>query len=834
MEDQVRTPTTVEACHVDDVSLQTPVPADTHLLIDPDTLGQDDHFQVEDELSLDSQEKRHLAILKLALGPSETAVGSRPTPGREVEVRTSPAINYQKEEYMFPKYIQNHPSVSVNPKSSFDTTKDVKNETTEKGHLEDYFDDPIDIDEGFATLQDVADATSRREEEEWDNKKTENVDITNQDSKRKPAKRLKQKIPEAKKRKKPGRKPSGRVIEIRLADFLAAADEIDSDDEVDDELRLGQELLTVRGSLRVRAERSALRLPQVNPVLNRGPGNGEPFRKMEDFLVMRSDATKRFSFDDKGLTPETRCALRHAYKESKCKNEDSDKVSKEEDTSQQPLKTAPDRHVYGCMYCNFMGIKQNWLKHLRSKHRDVDGLVFCTYFKFCQMPFDNLEWLEQHVASVHKTHEQTGPKFTPVHAYQDHQPVVKTTKPVKTRETSATDTHETSGDRLSADEGVKDEVPDCEDLIPDAAERRRQIYTCMFCDFTDTSRSKWAGHMLNQHGTAILYQCNYTSDCVQTFDCEEKLAQHTLEAHSKLVAELVTKKRASSCFVCSYCGKEYATRKGCREHEALRHAPQKLRHRCEHVEPPDKGGDRCTAAFYSAKELTVHKRKHTGELPFICGYCGQGYRSKATLVQHEKQQHFNSEPTVECEICHKTMKKRNLDYHLKRHEGYFQIPCKVCGKTFTSVGARNRHEKIHNQDKQHSCRFCGKAFVQKSNLQAHERIHTGERPFTCKHCGDGFMQHTRRNVHQMNCTAQKKSSAGNLTNSSPTAQQSLSGVVEQPLVSQTTSQFQPQSHQTDSTQQELMSSAVLQNQPCGNLESTMARFNSHLLTNTNC
>ena len=78
---------------------------------------------------------------------------------------------------------------------------------------------------------------------------------------------------------------------------------------------------------------------------------------------------------------------------------------------------------------------------------------------------------------------------------------------------------------------------------------------------------------------------------------------------------------------------------------------------------------------------------------------------------------FCFQPTVECPVCKKEMKKRNLDYHLKRHEGYFQIPCKICGKTFTSVGARNRHEKIHSGDKKHSCAFCGKSFVQRSNLQ---------------------------------------------------------------------------------------------------------------------
>ena len=65
-----------------------------------------------------------------------------------------------------------------------------------------------------------------------------------------------------------------------------------------------------------------------------------------------------------------------------------------------------------------------------------------------------------------------------------------------------------------------------------------------------------------------------------------------------------------------------------------------MRHRCNHV---DAQGKACESAFYDPKELQIHQRKHTGELPFICGYCGARYISKATLVQHEKAKHLETE-----------------------------------------------------------------------------------------------------------------------------------------------------------------------------------------------
>ena len=97
---------------------------------------------------------------------------------------------------------------------------------------------------------------------------------------------------------------------------------------------------------------------------------------------------------------------------------------------------------------------------------------------------------------------------------------------------------------------------------------------------------------------------------------------------------------SDNCWICTYCGKKYRTRKGCKAHEAFRHDRGKLRHRCNHV---DAQGKACESAFYDPKELQIHQRKHTGELPFICGYCGARYISKATLVQHEKAKHLETE-----------------------------------------------------------------------------------------------------------------------------------------------------------------------------------------------
>ena len=83
---------------------------------------------------------------------------------------------------------------------------------------------------------------------------------------------------------------------------------------------------------------------------------------MEDYLVLKSEVSQRFVFEDPGLTPEAKCALRQAYRRSGRNGHGKGKAQAGGTT---------DRHVYGCLYCNFMGVKKNWLKHLRTRHRGV-------------------------------------------------------------------------------------------------------------------------------------------------------------------------------------------------------------------------------------------------------------------------------------------------------------------------------------------------------------------------------------------------------------------------------------------------------------------------------
>ena len=47
----------------------------------------------------------------------------------------------------------------------------------------------------------------------------------------------------------------------------------------------------------------------------------------------------------------------------------------------------------------------------------------------------------------------------------------------------------------------------------------------------------------------------------------------------------------------------------------------------------------CPKKLKNAKNLKFHERYHTGEKPFTCSICGNGYVSKGKLQQHQSGVH---------------------------------------------------------------------------------------------------------------------------------------------------------------------------------------------------
>ena len=79
-------------------------------------------------------------------------------------------------------------------------------------------------------------------------------------------------------------------------------------------------------------------------------------------------------------------------------------------------------------------------------------------------------------------------------------------------------------------------------------------------------------------------------------------------------------------FQCRHCGRRFGNTQAVRKHELKHEEP---RFKCSH----------CDKMLKTRKTLLIHEREHTGERPFTCSVCGNGYKSDNVLSTHMKHVH---------------------------------------------------------------------------------------------------------------------------------------------------------------------------------------------------
>uniref|UniRef100_G1P7W0 Zinc finger protein 275 n=1 Tax=Myotis lucifugus TaxID=59463 RepID=G1P7W0_MYOLU len=151
----------------------------------------------------------------------------------------------------------------------------------------------------------------------------------------------------------------------------------------------------------------------------------------------------------------------------------------------------------------------------------------------------------------------------------------------------------------------------------------------------------------------------------------------------------------------------------------------------------------CGDAFRLKVLLVQHQSIHSEEKGWECGDCGKVFRGVSEFNEHRKS-HVAVEPRPgPSQALDDAMEKREqmeeacsrdfpdrqeLLKHQRMHTGHLPFDCDDCGKSFRGVNGLAEHQRIHSGAKPYGCAHCGKLFRRSSEL-THRRIHTGEKPY---------------------------------------------------------------------------------------------------------
>jgi uncharacterized Zn-finger protein len=89
-------------------------------------------------------------------------------------------------------------------------------------------------------------------------------------------------------------------------------------------------------------------------------------------------------------------------------------------------------------------------------------------------------------------------------------------------------------------------------------------------------------------------------------------------------------------------------------------------------------------------------RIHNGEKPFKCNFadCDMSFTTQGHLTDHRRR-HSGERPYL-CETCgEKFMRSSTLKIHMRRHTGEKPYRCDKCDRAFSESGNLRTHLKIH-------------------------------------------------------------------------------------------------------------------------------------------
>lgn len=160
----------------------------------------------------------------------------------------------------------------------------------------------------------------------------------------------------------------------------------------------------------------------------------------------------------------------------------------------------------------------------------------------------------------------------------------------------------------------------------------------------------------------------------------------------------------------------------------------------------------CNQHFASQKLLKAHMRTvHSEDIKLdmethmlqpaeVNVNCRYSLRQRANRMAITSNSLVVEKPHV-CGVCHRRFKiSRDLNLHMRIHNGVKPHICDDCGKQFTTISQLRSHHRTHTQELSYRCCICDEKFVWLNTLKRHMRLHDQyASDYSCSVCLSSFI-----------------------------------------------------------------------------------------------
>merc|ERR1712129_447981 len=244
------------------------------------------------------------------------------------------------------------------------------------------------------------------------------------------------------------------------------------------------------------------------------------------------------------------------------------------------------------------------------------------------------------------------------------------------------------------------------------------IFGCDVCEKKYPSKRNLRRHKRLLHGVASnvkiedRFKCNL---CDKTFTTKKYGRRHIRDIH-----EVGVKKESKAA--CLECKKVHGLNpKDDKHHECTL---------CNNKVYGMKNYQQHRNARHGLKARPVAvKEPYDEKDPNHCHECKEAYESKTDLIVHQDTKHIEGNPDfLTCRFCEKKISRKQKGWfmeHLRKHTGDSPEVCSYCGQSFKQKKALKNHERLHTGEKPYKCEFCFAAFTQQNGLSSHQKSRSG-------------------------------------------------------------------------------------------------------------